>query len=94
LRLPTIGFALHKSGGSEGFEIFSELSAVREFNYKLVPIHKSISGTNQVSNAKMSNFLQGQDNQGITRPALRWEQVIPQIDPREIGAAFHPDETN
>ncbi len=28
-------------------------------------------------------------NQGITRPAPEREQVIPQIDPREIGAAFH-----
>jgi hypothetical protein len=37
----------------------------------------------------MSNFSQGQGNQGITRPALRREQVIPQIDPREIGFAFH-----
>jgi hypothetical protein len=37
----------------------------------------------------MSNFLQGQGNQGIPRPALRREQVIPQIDPGEIGAAFY-----
>jgi len=37
----------------------------------------------------MSNFSQGQGNQGITRPAPRREQVIPQIDPREICAAFH-----
>jgi hypothetical protein len=37
----------------------------------------------------MSNFSQGQGNQGITRPAPRREQVIPQIDPREIRAAFH-----
>jgi len=37
----------------------------------------------------MSNFSQGQDNQGIARPALRREQVIPQIDPREICCAFH-----
>jgi hypothetical protein len=37
----------------------------------------------------MSNFLQGQGNQGIARPAPRREQVIPQIDPREIGSTFH-----
>jgi len=37
----------------------------------------------------MSNFSQGQGNQGITRPALRREQVISRIDPREICAAFH-----
>jgi hypothetical protein len=37
----------------------------------------------------MSNFSQGQVNQGIPRPALRREQVIPQIDPRETGFAFH-----
>jgi hypothetical protein len=37
----------------------------------------------------MSNFSKGQGNQGITRPALRREQVIPRIDPREICAAFH-----
>ncbi|MGD2029159.1 MAG: hypothetical protein PVG86_04400 [Desulfobacterales bacterium] len=37
----------------------------------------------------MSNFSQGQDNQGITRTALQREQVIPQINPREIGYAFH-----
>jgi len=30
-----------------------------------------------------------ESNQGITRPAPRREQVIPQIDPREIGSAFH-----
>ena len=30
-----------------------------------------------------------ESNQGIARPAPRREQVIPQIDPREIGAAFH-----
>jgi hypothetical protein len=35
----------------------------------------------------MSNFSQGQVNQGTPRPALRREQVIPQIDPREIGFA-------
>jgi hypothetical protein len=28
----------------------------------------------------MSNFSQDQGNQGITRPARRREQVIPQID--------------
>jgi len=28
----------------------------------------------------MSNFSQGQGNQGTPRPALRREQVIPQID--------------
>jgi len=33
----------------------------------LVPIHKSILGTNFASNAEISNFLQGQGNQGITR---------------------------
>jgi len=37
----------------------------------------------------MSNFSQGQGNQGIPLPALRREQVIPQIDPREIGCTFH-----
>jgi len=37
----------------------------------------------------MSNFSQGQDNRGTPRPALRREQVIPQIGPREICAAFH-----
>jgi hypothetical protein len=41
----------------------------------------------------MSNFSQGQGNQGTLRPALRREQVIPQIDPREIGYAFHPSTT-
>jgi len=35
-----------------------------------VPIHKSILGTNYVSNAKISNFSQGQANQKIPRPAL------------------------
>ena len=40
-----------------------------------MPIHKSILGTNYVSNAEISNFSQG--------------QVIRQIDPREIGSAFH-----
>ena len=30
-----------------------------------------------------------ESNQGITRPAQRREQVIPKIDPREIGSAFH-----
>ena len=35
----------------------------------------------------MCNFPQGQGNQGIPRPALRREQVILQIDPREIGFA-------
>jgi hypothetical protein len=34
-------------------------------------------GTNQASNAEISNFSQG--------------QVIPQIDPGEIGPAFLPD---
>ena len=57
-------------------------------NY-LVLIHKFILSPNSVSNAEMSNFSQGQGNQGITRPALGREQVIPQIDPREIGSAFH-----
>jgi len=51
--------------------------------------HKFLLGTNYVSNAKISNFLQCQGNQEITRPALRREQVIPQIDPREIGSTFH-----
>jgi hypothetical protein len=46
----------------------------------LVSIHKSILDTNKVSNAEISNFSQGQGNQGITRPAFRREQVIPQID--------------
>jgi hypothetical protein len=46
-------------------------------------------GTNFVSNSEMSNFSQGRFNQGITRPALRREQVILQIAPREIGLAFH-----
>ena len=46
-------------------------------------------GRTYVSNAEMSNFSQGQGNQGIMRPAPRREQVIPQIDPREIGSAFH-----
>ena len=36
----------------------------------------------------MSNFSQGQGNQGITRPALRREQVIPQID-AEIAEKGH-----
>jgi hypothetical protein len=57
-------------------------------NY-LVLIHKFILSPNSVSNAEMSNFSQGQGNQGITRPALQREQVIPQIDPNEIGSAFH-----
>jgi hypothetical protein len=54
-----------------------------------VPIQNFILGlgTNEVSNAEMSNFSQGQGNQGTPRPALRREQVIPQIDPREIGFA-------
>jgi hypothetical protein len=30
-----------------------------------------------------------ESNQGITRPAPRREQVVPQIDPGEICAAFH-----
>jgi len=30
-----------------------------------------------------------ESNQGTPRPALRREQVIPQIDLREIGCAFH-----
>jgi hypothetical protein len=30
-----------------------------------------------------------ESNQGTPRPALRREQVIPQIDPGEICAAFH-----
>jgi len=54
-----------------------------------VPIHKSILATNYVSNAEIGNFSQGQGNQEITRPAPKREQVIPQIDPREIGSAFH-----
>jgi len=39
----------------------------------------------------MSNFSQGQGNQRITCAAyyLYAAQVIPQIDPREIGSAFH-----
>jgi len=46
-------------------------------------------GTNYVSNAKISNFSQGQANQGIPLPALRREQVIPKIDPRVISFASH-----
>ena len=30
-----------------------------------------------------------ESNQGTPRPAPMREQVIPQIDPREIGSAFH-----
>jgi hypothetical protein len=33
----------------------------------LASIHKSILDTNEVSNAEISNFSQGQGNQGITR---------------------------
>jgi hypothetical protein len=36
----------------------------------------------------MSNFSQGQDNQGITRPAPRREQMIPQIG-AEIAEKGH-----
>ena len=35
---------------------------------------------NLVSVAEISNFTQGQENQGIMRPALKREQIIPQID--------------
>jgi hypothetical protein len=45
-----------------------------------VSVHKFILGTNLVSSAEISNFLQRQENRGITRPAIRREQVIPQID--------------
>jgi len=36
----------------------------------------------------MSNFSQGQGNQGIARPAPRREQVIPKID-AEIAEKCH-----
>ena len=49
---------------------------------------KFILGTNSVSNSEMSNFLHGQGNQGITRPAPRREQVIPKID-AEIAEKGH-----
>ena len=52
-------------------------------------VHQFILATNLVSSAEISNFLQGQGNRGITRPAIGREQIIPQIDPREIGSAFH-----
>ena len=44
--------------------------------------------TNLVSNSEMCNFSQDQGNQGIPRPALRREQVIPQID-AEIAENDH-----
>ena len=43
-------------------------------------VHKFILGTNLVSSAEISNFLQGQGNRGITRPAIGREQIILQID--------------
>jgi len=45
-----------------------------------VSVHKFILGTYLVSSAKINNFLQGRENRGITRPAIRREQIIPQID--------------
>jgi hypothetical protein len=45
-----------------------------------VSVHKFILGTNLVSSAEISNFLQGQGNRGITRPAIGREQIILQID--------------
>jgi hypothetical protein len=57
--------------------------------YYLESIHKFILITNYVSYAEISNFSQGQGNQGIARRRISWyvAQGIPQIDPREIGSA-------
>jgi len=40
----------------------------------------------------MSNFLQGQGNQGITRPAKGREQVILQIDAEIVKPGTHLEE--
>jgi len=50
-----------------------------------VSIRKFILGTNLVSSAEISNFLQGQGNRGITRPAIGREQIILQIDAEIAG---------
>ena len=56
-----------------------------------VSVQKSLFGKHQVSISEISSFSQGQGNQKITRRRTSWyaAQVISQIDPREIGFAFH-----
>jgi hypothetical protein len=38
---------------------------------------------------KVEGHGRPESNQGTSRPAPRREHVIPQIDPSEIGPAFH-----